>query len=266
MAEATFDHVAADYDDAFTHSEIGKRQRTRVWKYLESYVLSSQSLSVLELNCGTGEDAMLLAKAGHNVVATDASEEMLVVTVDKSRKAGVKKSVVTRTLNFNKLDEWNDEIKYDLIFSNFGGLNCVDEEGLKKVSEFAANHLKEDGKFVAVVMPQFCSMEALYFFFTGRWSKIFRRMTKDALKVNVDGRDVDTWYYKPSRFARCFSKEFERVRSRPVGYRIPPSFLEPFFKKRLWLLNYLTFLEGVYGAFGLFSRWSDHYIIELKKK
>ncbi len=39
-----------------------------------------KGLDILELNCGTGEDAVLFSEKGFNIVATDVSEEMLKVT------------------------------------------------------------------------------------------------------------------------------------------------------------------------------------------
>jgi len=52
------DHVATQYDADFTHSQIGRLQRASVWHYLEKRFAKQKNLSILELNCGTGEDAL----------------------------------------------------------------------------------------------------------------------------------------------------------------------------------------------------------------
>ena len=41
-------------------------------------------LRVLEIGCGTGEDALFLAQQGIHITATDASEEMLRITREKT--------------------------------------------------------------------------------------------------------------------------------------------------------------------------------------
>jgi hypothetical protein len=56
-AETAFDEYAVAYDGAFTFSSIGKLQRARVWKFLSQHCSPAIHPQVLELNCGTGEDA-----------------------------------------------------------------------------------------------------------------------------------------------------------------------------------------------------------------
>ena len=68
-----FDHTAKSYDDAFTHTAIGKLQREMVWSYLEATFKDKFPSNVLELNCGTGEDAVFFARHGSKVLSTDVS-------------------------------------------------------------------------------------------------------------------------------------------------------------------------------------------------
>ncbi|WP_199899091.1 hypothetical protein, partial [Ideonella sp. B508-1] len=65
MSVAAFDTVARDYDRDFTHSLVGMAQRRVVWDVLDDWqARRSGPGAVLELNCGTGEDALHLARAG----------------------------------------------------------------------------------------------------------------------------------------------------------------------------------------------------------
>lgn len=72
----TFDHIAENYDSSFTHTAIGQYQRALVWEHLRQ-CLPSYPQKILEINCGTGEDALFLAEQGHQVIATDVSAEMV---------------------------------------------------------------------------------------------------------------------------------------------------------------------------------------------
>ncbi len=62
--KVAFDHKASIYDTEFSYSHTGRLQRQRVWAYLETHVFSEQNspLKILELNAGTGEDALVLKK------------------------------------------------------------------------------------------------------------------------------------------------------------------------------------------------------------
>src|SRR6185436_3926462 len=79
---SAFDGAACAYDEEFTNTPIGRLQRSRVQHFLKRS-LHKNSLSILEINCGTGEDAIWLTKNGHEVVATDASEKMIDVVKRK---------------------------------------------------------------------------------------------------------------------------------------------------------------------------------------
>src|SRR4051794_8659360 len=78
LVQPPFDILAETYDADFTQSQIGKLQRKRVWKFLKDVLRTyNRPLQILEINCGTGEDALKLATMGHTVIATDASKVMI---------------------------------------------------------------------------------------------------------------------------------------------------------------------------------------------
>ena len=71
LATSAFDGVADRYDVEFTDTAVGRALRSVVWSRLVTVFRPSQR--ILELGCGTGEDAIRLAMAGMSVVATDPS-------------------------------------------------------------------------------------------------------------------------------------------------------------------------------------------------
>ena len=87
LRASPFDALAADYDRSFTASAIGQRMRAAVWRRLDTAFAPGER--VLELNCGTGEDAVHLAERGVRVLATDVSPGMLAMTRAKVERAGV---------------------------------------------------------------------------------------------------------------------------------------------------------------------------------
>lgn len=78
-----FDHIASPYDSLFSRSAIGLLQRKTVWKYIEGVLPELNGFEMLELNCGSGEDAVLFGERGFNLVATDISEETMKLTEKK---------------------------------------------------------------------------------------------------------------------------------------------------------------------------------------
>src|SRR4029453_973425 len=74
-ATAPFDAVAERYDDVFSNSPIGFAQRRSVWIEMDRAFHTGHR--ILEINCGTGIDALYLANRGVSVVACDSSPRMI---------------------------------------------------------------------------------------------------------------------------------------------------------------------------------------------
>ena len=70
-----FDAAAADYDASFSSSLLGGLMRRALWRRLDACFRSGDR--VLELGCGTGEDAVHLARRGIEILAIDSSAAMV---------------------------------------------------------------------------------------------------------------------------------------------------------------------------------------------
>src|ERR1700674_1327803 len=125
LPAATFDSLAPDYDARSTDSALGGILRRAVWRWLDRAFARGER--ILELNCGTGEDAVHLATRGVQVLATDASSAMLDLARAKIGNADLGGSIELRRLEIERLDDLVAESAgpLDGAFSNFGGLNCV---------------------------------------------------------------------------------------------------------------------------------------------
>ncbi len=98
---APFDGAAATYDATFTSTRLGRWLRDAV--HVRLAALFPAGSRVLELGCGTGEDAVWLAQRGVRVVATDASPLMVQVALQKAARAGVAGDVSTHVLRIEDL-------------------------------------------------------------------------------------------------------------------------------------------------------------------
>jgi cyclopropane fatty-acyl-phospholipid synthase-like methyltransferase len=150
---AAFDSVGTTYDDAFTTTMLGETYRARTQTRLAQFRVG---MRVLELGCGTGEDAVWLAQRGVHVIATDVSLAMLEQTRIKARRAGVEHLIETRLLDLNEPSLDTNEC-FDGAFSNFGALNCVRD--LARVARWLAARVKPNGLVILVVMGPLCPWE-----------------------------------------------------------------------------------------------------------
>lgn len=259
--DAAFNSVAHSYDTTFTFSETGRLQRERTYYFLEKILGSLKSHRILEINCGTGEDAILLAGKGHKVMATDASGEMIAIAESKPGNQDTK----FRVCAFNELIGTFSEEKFDLIFSNFGGLNCVSKNDMAKLSDDFSSLLNTSGKLIAVVMGRKCLWEIFYFILKFDFKNAFRRSHSNGVEAHVGNYLQRTFYYSPHEFRQLYSVNFISMDVKPIGITLPPSYMELFFKKRKGFLNFLQGLERLL-PFSFLSNLADHYFIVLEKK
>ena len=121
-ATSPFDAEAAGYDATFSSSLLGTSMRRVVWRRLDACFEAGDR--VLDLGCGTGEDAVFLARRGIRVLATDRSPEMVDVAKRKIEEAGLARRAEVRLLSIEELPAGLDR-PFDGVLSNFGALNCV---------------------------------------------------------------------------------------------------------------------------------------------
>jgi ubiquinone/menaquinone biosynthesis C-methylase UbiE len=256
MATTFFDLEAKTYDTSFSETEIGKRQRERVWNFLSKELQGEYALDILEINCGTGMDAVWLKEKGHNVIATDASAEMILQCKLKN-----KDTIEFLQLDFNSLSSHFKEKKFDLIFSNFGGLNCVSPKELQELSGKFSSLLKTNGKMIAILLSDNCLWEKTYYSFKNDRANRKRRSEG---KVSIEALNV--FYYSPESIKEILKSYFHIINKKPVGLFIPPSYLNNYFSSKKTAMKLLQLLENVFGNFSSFADYADHFIVVLEKR
>lgn len=258
MQAASFDNYAQHYDGHFTYSAIGLLQRKAVYKYL--LPLLDRKRSVLEMNCGTGYDAVEIAKHASHVLATDASAKMIEQCFARKND--------TNNISFKvkQIQELEEEIKEaDFVFSNFGGLNCLSPNDLYVFSTRCNDLLNINADLFFVIMGRKCIWERLYFKIKGNSKKGNRRQSKDGVDTLINETEFKTWYYSPKEIEALFNKKFKTQQLAGVGLFVPPSYLNPFFANKKALLKLFNVLDKVFCSFKWSANYADHYIIHLKK-
>jgi SAM-dependent methyltransferase len=258
--EEQFNIASKHYDEVFTNSLIGKVQRKRVYYWLDKVNMFQEKKNWLEINCGTGHDANIIALKGNNVICTDASSRMLEVASKKFPHIQFQQS------RFDELRAKFKTSQTDVIFSNFGGLNCIDTSGMNDFIEDVSILQSTGQKIALVIMPRFCLMEMYFFGLRFQFKKAFQRSKEFAI-VDVDGVQVKTFYHSPKSMRELLLlNNYKVVLTKPVALFIPPSYLEKWMVKFPFLLKFLSFHERLFGQFNLGAGLADHYIIIAEKK
>lgn len=263
MGSTVFNHIAEEYDQGFTNSLVGSAQRKAVFYFFDQ--LKTKNLKVFEINGGTGEDACLLAERENEVLTSDVSPEMVAIAKDKIENRRLSAKAKAKVFDLQS-DDWPTE-QFNMIWSNFGGLNCLSEQDLSNLSVNAKNSLESNAYLFAVVMGDKCIWEMIFYSLKLDFKKAFRRFGGKRIDASIgNGKTIPTWYYSDRHFASIFSSEFEHVASYPIGFFVPPSYLEKRMNQFPTFFRCLKWLDNQVRRTQFLARFADHFLIIMKRK
>ena len=258
-AAAAFDAVAESYDLLFTHTAIGRAQRKQVWaSLLAAFPPGSR---ILELNCGTGEDARFLSRHGRSIVACDVSAAMLDAARNHPEESGDAKVQYVQVAN-EDLGGLSGLELFHGAFSNFSGLNCVSD--LAPVARDLARLVFAGGRVLVCLWGRVCVSEVFWCLIHGQPRKAARRFTGQST-AHLGGKTIPVFYPTASEVRRCFSPWFSLQSQRAIGLFVPPSYAEQLIRKRPELLERMEWLDALCAGWPIFRSAGDHMLLEFTR-
>jgi SAM-dependent methyltransferase len=260
MPAAVFDTLAPGYDASFTQSVLGRTMRRAVWGWLDRAFAPGDH--ILELNCGTGEDAVHLATRGVRVLATDGSSAMLDLARTKISDANLAGAIELRRIEIERLHDLGADSgrPLDGAFSNFGGLNCVAD--LPHAAQSLAALLRPGARVVLCLMGPLVPWEWVWFLARGEAGKAFRRLAGSG----VAWRGGTVRYPSIGAVRRAFATGFTVRRRGGLGVLVPPTYAEGWARRHPRLVERLDRWERRVEGWPLIPWFGDHYLLELERR
>jgi len=265
-----FDAVAASYDAIYGPDG----NAIMAWMRAESLAVLSETFPpgsrLLEIGCGTGEEALYLAERGRSVLATDLSPAMAARTLAKAQVAGSGGRVAAVALPARHLEALRPA-KGDLFdgaYASFGALNC--EPDMRPVMAALAGLLKPHSAFVCSVMARCCPFEIAWYLAHGHPGRAVRRFRGWQL-APVSGAGIGAWVgvrYLRSRdiLAACpdpASFGLEMLMSLPL--LLPPPYLDELFRRRPEFFRRMEDWERRLRKRKPWCEWGDHILLVLRR-
>jgi len=217
---------------------------------------------VLELNAGTGTDAVELAQRGYCVHATDIAPGMLNRLQEKVSHLGLQNRISMEARSFLSLEDIPGA-PFDAVFSDLGGLNCV--PNLTPVIQQLPNVLKPGGIVTWVLMPHICLWEIAEVF-RGNFSLAFRRLSRDKVRANLEGLSFDVYYFSARQVMRWFGKDFELLALEGLSVITPTAESKNFAKWHPHLYRTLNWLDDKLSPHWPWNGWGDFYMLTMRYK
>jgi SAM-dependent methyltransferase len=234
MSQCFWNSAAETYAQAFTDTSVGKMWREAVWRELDAGFRPGER--VLELNCGTGIDAVHLAHKGVAVLGCDISSRMVQLARQRAAAEAPESNLPDfRVVATEQLAMLQSEAKFDGAFSNFSGLNCVQD--LTAVRRDLASLLKPGARVFLCMLGRFAPWEKLWYLAHADWKNAFRTFqSSDNVSVQ-DG--VRVQYPSRKKIVELFTPEFTLRKWKGIGIAVPPSYMER------WALRFSGITRGL---------------------
>jgi ubiquinone/menaquinone biosynthesis C-methylase UbiE len=266
-----FDRMAANYDAVWTNTPIGRAQRDLVWREVDRFFQAGER--ILDIGCGTGEDALHFAARGVRVYATDASPAMVQIACERG--------VYATVCNAEELGRIGRI--FDGAISNFGALNCV--EDLPAVARSLARLVRPGDGVAICMLGRFCAWETLYYAARLQFGKACRRWRGRVPFVghppsDLRGRLTSAGCQPARRMTSCptneitvhypaaleiqaaFQRDFKLLRWTGIGLLVPPSYV----RLPAAVVRVLAACDRVLARLPLLRGLADHRLFLLVRK
>ncbi len=250
-----FSKQSVKYDEDDSRNQVLQDMRKQVYAHVSEFL--KEKSHVLELNAGTGIDALHFVQQGHSVHATDLSDGMIAQLEKKIVHHQLHGRLACQQISYEHLEKL-DEQKFDYVFSNFGGLNCIDD--VSRVTKNLPSLLNPGAHVTWVIMPPVCIWEILGVF-KGHFKQAFRRFHKDGVMAHLEGEYFKTYYHSLSQIKKAFGAEFKFIKSEGLCLVSPPPSRANFPIQYPKLYRSLQKLDSQLRESFPFNRWGDHIIV-----
>ena len=204
--------------------------------------LFAEGEAILDLGCGTGEDASRLALLGVGHYAIDSSPEMVRI----ARERGID----AHLLPIEEIGALQG--RFDGAISNFGALNCV--ERISDLREPLSRLIRPGGYLAFCLMGRFCLWETIWYALRGQAGKAARRWPGHA----SSSLGLRVFYPTVRDVARSLSPEFELVSAAGIGIFVPPSDVAGLQDTHV---NLMGRIDAMVGSWPLFRALADHRLL-----
>jgi ubiquinone/menaquinone biosynthesis C-methylase UbiE len=255
-ADEFYDSLSSNYDEILEKGHISSIIRKYIQNKLTMHY--NRGDKVLDIGCGTGIDALFLAKNGVNITAIDPSPGMLMVAKNKAAEEGLKAQIEFIQMRAEDLNNIAGK-QHTGAYSDFDALNYVKDLG--KFSSELSGILKPGSKVIFVMLNKVCFAEWFYYLISFKpitaFRKLFYRSGTLEQKLKL---------YFPPRVKKIFSDNFKCVSIKGFGILLPPDSFSGFYSRLKWFFKIAEKIERLMSPLFIFYNFSDHFIIELEKK
>lgn len=229
---------------------------------------------VLEIGCGTGIEAVQLARRGIRVVATDAAPGMIRALSAKledggsdSDLKGMIEPVLCPAQSLEDLVALYGEGSFDGAFSSMGPLNCIPD--LQPVADALTRLIKPGGRVVLGLLNRYCVWETAWYVRALQPKIAFRRWggaAEATSRPDWQEEKFTCYYWSRGHIERDFKPHFKVVKREGLPWLMPPLYLDGIVRRAPGLFRLVSRLDKRFAHVWPAYDIGDHLLIQFERK
>lgn len=250
-----YDAIAERYDQQVRGDEW---MRQMLWDHYQRTFRAGHR--VLDVSCGTGVDAIFLARQGIRVTGIDVSLGMVVRLRAKVARQGLQGYVNVFVLDAADLSPLPRDA-FDGVVSAFAGLNTIRD--LAPFAAGAARVLRPGGRLILHLLNRFSLWEWLGLVARGQWTAARRLSRQTERTFVIGGRPIRHYLFSIAEtYQQFFAPHFQLRRSYSLGVLRPPHTV-----RRLPspVVEALGVLERRLSSRRPFVNWGRFFVLDLER-
>ncbi len=259
-AATAYDAIAARYDAVPMENRINRYMRAASLARLRSTFRPGDR--VLEIGCGTGDEALALAAGGVQVVALDASGEMVRIARTKAAEQHLEQEATFRQAAASDLPGLVDSLggPFDGGYASF---SLAYEADLRPVGAGLHALLRPGATFLASVPSRMCLVELVAALGTAHPGYAGRRLRSwHGHKVGESLVPIRT--YTPRGFMAGMGRHFRLVGIEALPAIVPPPYMNRAYARLDGLADALERVDAGLRRRFPFRYLGDHFVAELR--
>lgn len=264
IVESYFDAIASSYESSVTSNPFdADLRRTSLDVILRIFRPGDR---ILEIGAGPGLETLVLASRGIEVVATDISAQMIRRLKAKIELEGLRELVMARKLAAGEITQLLDEFgpnSFDGAFSTYGALNC--EEDLASFPPALAALLRPNSSVVFAIWNRVCLAEFVLSFLARDPRRAFARQ-RNPVPQGLSRYGIPVYAYSFQSFVRPFLPHFQVEHVVGVPVFVPPYDYHRTFSHRPESIRVLRRLDKAFANRFPFTRFGDHFLVEMRRR
>jgi ubiquinone/menaquinone biosynthesis C-methylase UbiE len=261
-SSTAYNRFADQYDGLLSENRINRYMRQQVLQqHLGAFHMGDR---LLEIGCGTGDEALELASKGCDVVAIDPSEDMLRIAKEKASRESFGHRVTFLKGYARDVGRLLSEFGDASFHGAYSSFSLSYERDLNRMRDGLVRLLRPEGLLMMAVMNRFCATELVIATVALHPSLAGRRLSP-VIAHKVGTVSTEVFSRTVAEVKHVFAGFFDLLQVRALPAFLPPPYMNRILRRFPSIIDILERVDPAAAKLPLVRCLGDHTLFKFRR-